>query len=161
MIALSLNQSQGISYEVTQSFESISLNSQSSWWYHQASTTPSSSSIIPTRNSSSGYTTSIVHRSPFGGVNQWGMFVATPAFTPSPYIALQVMTSTPIYTMEVNSSFGRVEKFNRRQMYTTLALTQSAYSYGDVTTWHPDQVHLPIFNTLHFTLNVGGEGGTM
>jgi len=34
---------------------------------------------------------------------------------------------------------------------------QSAFSSGDVTTWHPDQVHLPIFNTLHFTLSVGGE----
>jgi hypothetical protein len=43
-------------------------------------------------------------------------------------------------------------------MYTTPALIQSACSYGDVTTWHPDQIHLPIFNTLHFTLNVeGGE----
>jgi hypothetical protein len=26
-----------------------------------------------------------------------------------------------------------------------------------VTTWHPDQVHLLIFNTLHFTLSVGGQ----
>jgi len=43
------------------------------------------------------------------------------------------------------------------QMYTTLTLIQSACSFGDVTTWHPDQVHLPIFNTLHFTLSVGGE----
>jgi len=42
-------------------------------------------------------------------------------------------------------------------MYTTSTLIQSACSYGDVITWHPDQVHLPIFNTLHFTLNVGGE----
>jgi hypothetical protein len=36
------------------------------------------------------------------------------AFTPSPYIPLQVVTSTPIYTMEVNSFSGRIEKFNRR-----------------------------------------------
>jgi hypothetical protein len=43
------------------------------------------------------------------------------------------------------------------QMYTTLALIQSICNSGDVTTWHPDQVHLPIFNILHFTLNVGGE----
>jgi hypothetical protein len=42
-------------------------------------------------------------------------------------------------------------------MYTTLALIQSTCSSGDVITWHPDQVHLPIFNTLHFTLSV--EGG--
>jgi hypothetical protein len=42
-------------------------------------------------------------------------------------------------------------------MYTTLTLIQSTYSYGDVITWHPDQVNLPIFNTLHFTHSVGGE----
>jgi len=42
-------------------------------------------------------------------------------------------------------------------MYTTLTLIQSACSFGDVTTWHPDQVHLLIFNKLHFTLSVGGE----
>jgi hypothetical protein len=43
------------------------------------------------------------------------------------------------------------------QMYTTLALIQSACSFGNATTWHPDQVHLPIFNTLHFTLNLMGK----
>ncbi len=43
------------------------------------------------------------------------------------------------------------------QMYTTPTLIQSTCSCSDVTTWHLDQVHLPIFNTLHFTLNVGGE----
>jgi hypothetical protein len=43
------------------------------------------------------------------------------------------------------------------QMYTTPPLIQSGYSYGDATTWHLDQVHLPIFNTLHFTFSVGGE----
>jgi hypothetical protein len=42
-------------------------------------------------------------------------------------------------------------------MYTTPALVQLAYSYGDATTWHPDQVHLSIFNTIHFIFNVGGE----
>jgi hypothetical protein len=26
-----------------------------------------------------------------------------------------------------------------------------------VIAWHPNQIHLPIFNTLHFTFNVGGE----
>jgi hypothetical protein len=39
-------------------------------------------------------------------------------------------------------------------MYTTPTLIQLAYSSGDVITWHLDQVHLPIFNTLHFTLSV-------
>jgi hypothetical protein len=35
-------------------------------------------------------------------------FVAI-AFTPSPYVLLQVVTSTPIYTMEVNRSSRRIE----------------------------------------------------
>jgi hypothetical protein len=35
------------------------------------------------------------------------------------------------------------------QMYTTLTLIQSTCNSGDATTWHLDQVHLPIFNTLH------------
>jgi len=43
------------------------------------------------------------------------------------------------------------------QMYTTPTLIQLACSSSDVTTWHPDQVHLPIFNTLHFTFSVGGR----
>jgi hypothetical protein len=43
------------------------------------------------------------------------------------------------------------------QMYTTPTLIQSAYNSGDATTWHPNQIHLPIFNTLHFTLSVKGE----
>jgi len=43
------------------------------------------------------------------------------------------------------------------QMYTRLALIQSACSSCDVITWHLDQIHLPIFNTLHFIYNVGGR----
>jgi len=66
---------------------------------------PPSSSTTPTRNLGSGYTTSTIHQSPFGRVNQWG----TPAFAPSPYIPLQT-----IYTMEVNNSSGKIEKFNKR-----------------------------------------------
>jgi hypothetical protein len=42
-------------------------------------------------------------------------------------------------------------------MYTTTTLIQSACNFANATTWHPDQVHLPIFNTLHFTFSVGGE----
>jgi hypothetical protein len=42
-------------------------------------------------------------------------------------------------------------------MYTTPTMIQSACNFGNATTWHPDQVHLPIFNTLHFTFNVGGD----
>jgi hypothetical protein len=65
-------------------------------------------------NSGSGYTTSTVHQSPFGETHKWGSAIAAPIFTPSLYITLQVMTSTPIYTMEVNSSSGKIEKFSRR-----------------------------------------------
>jgi hypothetical protein len=43
------------------------------------------------------------------------------------------------------------------QMYTTQALIQSTCGFSDATTWHLDQIHLPIFNTLHFTLSVEGE----
>jgi hypothetical protein len=75
---------------------------------------PPSSSTTSTRNSGSGYITSTIHQSPFGGVNQWGTLAAAPAFTPSPYIPLQAITSTPIYTMEASSSFKRIEKFNGR-----------------------------------------------
>jgi hypothetical protein len=88
----------------TQSFEPISLSSRSSRQYHQASIVPSSSSTTPTRNLGSSYTTSTVHQSPFGGVNKWGTPVAALTFTPSLYISLQAVTSTPIYTMEVSSS---------------------------------------------------------
>jgi hypothetical protein len=42
-------------------------------------------------------------------------------------------------------------------MYTTPTLIQSACNSGYVITWHPNQIHLPIFNTLHFTFSVGGE----
>jgi hypothetical protein len=43
------------------------------------------------------------------------------------------------------------------QMYITPTLIQSSCNSSNVTTWHPDQVHLPFINILHFTLNVGGE----
>jgi hypothetical protein len=56
----------------------------------------------------------MVDQNQFGRVNQKGMFATTTAFTPSPYILLQVITSTPIYTIEVSNSSGRIEKFNRR-----------------------------------------------
>jgi hypothetical protein len=56
----------------------------------------------------------MVRQSPFGRVNKWGKPSIAPTFTPSPYIQLQVVTSTPIYTMEVSKSSWRIEKFNRR-----------------------------------------------
>ncbi len=43
------------------------------------------------------------------------------------------------------------------QIYTTPALIQSACKSGNATTWHPNEIHLLIFNILHFTLSVGGE----
>jgi hypothetical protein len=55
----------------------------------------------------------MVHQSPFGGVNQWGTPIATPTFTPSPYILLQAMTSTPLCIMKVNNFSGKIKKFNR------------------------------------------------
>jgi hypothetical protein len=76
-------------------------------------TTPSSSTTR-TRNSSSDYTTSTVHQSLFGGVIHWGTPIAALAFTPSPYISIQAVTSTPIYTMEVSNSSRRIKKFNGR-----------------------------------------------
>ncbi len=112
----------------TQSFESISLSPRSSQQYHQTSTTSSSSSTIPTKNSCSSNTTSMVHQSPFGGVNLWGTFAAALAFTPSPYIPLQIMTSTPIYTMEVNSSSKRIQKFNGRP--STISLREFKVTFS-------------------------------
>jgi hypothetical protein len=59
--------------------------------------------------------------------------------------------------MDLNSLTWLLVTYVLFQMYTTLALIQSTYSFGNATTWHPDQVHLLIFNTLHFTFSVGGE----
>jgi hypothetical protein len=74
---------------------------------------------------------------------------------------------TKVTKLERNALLGRSMDLNSLtwllvtcvlfQMYTTLTLIQSACSFGDTTTWHLDQVHLPIFNILHFTLSVGGE----
>jgi hypothetical protein len=82
-----------------------------------------------------------------------------------------ITNHTKVTRLECNALLGRGMDLNSLtwllvtcvvfQMYTTLALIQSAYSFGDATTWHPDQVHLPIFHILHFTLNVGGGRGTM
>jgi len=59
--------------------------------------------------------------------------------------------------MDLNSFTWLVVTCVLFQMYTTLTLIQSTCSSGDAITWHLDQVHLPIFNTLHFTISVGGE----
>jgi len=112
----------------TQSFELISLNSRSSRQYHQTSIAPSSSSTTPTRNSSLGYITSTVHQSPFGGAHQWGTLDAAPVFTPSPYIPLQAVTSTPICTMEVSSSSGIIKKFSGRPGTISLREFKATFS---------------------------------
>jgi hypothetical protein len=112
----------------TQPFEPISLSSRSSQQYHQASIAPSSSSTTPIRNSGLGYTTSTTHQSPFGGVNQWGTPTVAHAFTPSSYIPLQAVTFTPIYTMEVNNSSGRIEKFSGRPGTISLREFKATFS---------------------------------
>jgi len=58
--------------------------------------------------------------------------------------------------MDLNSLTWLLVTYVLFQMYVTPTLIQLAYSSGDAITWHPDQVHLPIFNILHFTLSVGG-----
>ncbi len=87
-----------------------------------------SSSITPSRNLGSGYTTSTIHQRPFGSVNQWGTPIVAPAFTPSSYIPLQAVMSTPIYTMEVSNSSGRIEKFNRRPSTISLREFKATFS---------------------------------
>jgi hypothetical protein len=59
--------------------------------------------------------------------------------------------------MDLNSFTWLLVTYVLFQMNTTPALIQLACSSGDVTTWHPEQVHLSIFNTLHFTFSVERE----
>jgi hypothetical protein len=59
-------------------------------------------------------------------------------------------------SIDLNSLTQLLVTYVLFQMYITPALIQSTYNSSNATTWHLDQVHLPIFNTLHFTLNVGG-----
>jgi len=78
-----------------------------------------------------------------------------------------ITNHTKVTRLEHNALLGRGMDLNSLtwllvtcvlfQMYTTLTLIQSTYNSGDAITWHPDQVHLLIFNTLHFTFSVGGE----
>jgi hypothetical protein len=78
-----------------------------------------------------------------------------------------ITNHTKVTRLERNTLLGRSMDLNSLtwlfvtcvlfQMYTTPTLIQSTCSFGDVTTWHPDRIHLPIFNILHFTLSVGRE----
>ncbi len=80
---------------------------------------------------------------------------------------IDTMSHTKVIRLERNILLGRGMDLNSLtwlfvtcvlfQMYTTPALIQLACNSNDATAWHPDQLHLPIFNTLHFTLNVKGE----
>jgi len=79
----------------------------------------------------------MVDYNPFGGVNKWGTRVAALAFTPLPYIPQQIITSTPIYTMEVSSSSGRIEKFSKRpntislkEFKATFSIVVCEFKYG-------------------------------
>jgi len=82
-------------------------------------------------------------------------------------VPIGTTSHTKVTRLECNALLGRGMDLNSltsllvtcvlSQMYTTPTLIQSACSSGDVTTWHHDQVHLPIFNILHFILSVGGE----
>jgi hypothetical protein len=77
------------------------------------------------------------------------------------------ISHTKVIRLECNILLGRAMDLNSLmwllvtcvlfQMYTTPALIQLICNFGDATTWHPNQVHLPIFNTLHSTFNVRGE----
>jgi hypothetical protein len=56
------------------------------------------------------------------------MLIAALAFTPSPYIMLQAVTFTPIYTMEASNSFGRIEKFSGRPGTISLREFKATFS---------------------------------
>jgi len=60
-------------------------------------------------------------------------------------------------SMDLNSLTWLLVTYVLFQMYTTPTLIQSTCISSNVITWHPDQVHLPIFKILHFTFSVGGE----
>jgi hypothetical protein len=70
----------------------------------------------------------MVRQSPFVGVNKWSTLTAAPALTSSLYISLLGVTSTPIYTMEVNNSFGRIENFNERPGTISLKEFKATFS---------------------------------
>ncbi len=74
---------------------------------------------------------------------------------------------TKVIRLECNALLGRSMDLNSLtwflvtcvlfQMYTTPTLIQSTCSSSDATTWKQQEIHLPIFNILHFILSVGGE----
>jgi hypothetical protein len=69
-----------------------------------------------------------IHQSPFGGVIHWDTPAVALTFTPSSYISLQVVTLTPIYTMEVNSASGKIQKFSERPGIISLWECKASFS---------------------------------
>jgi hypothetical protein len=80
---------------------------------------------------------------------------------------IDITSHTKVIRLEPNVVLGRGMDLNSLtwflvtyvlfQMYTTPTLIQLGCNSGDAITWHPNQVHLPIFNTLYCTFNVGGR----
>ncbi len=56
------------------------------------------------------------------------MPVGAPTFPTSSYTPLQAVISTPIYTMEVSNSFGRIEKFSGRPSTISLREFKGTFS---------------------------------
>jgi hypothetical protein len=75
---------------------------------------------------------------------------------------IDITSHTKVIRLEHNAILGRGMDLNSLtwllvtcvlfKMYTTPTLIQSTCSFGDATTWHLDQIHLPIFNTPYLTL---------
>jgi len=62
--------------------------------------------------------------------------------------------------MDLNSLIWLLMTYVLFQMYTTPTLIQLTCSFGDATTWHPNQVHC-LSSTLYISLLVLGGGNTM
>jgi len=77
-----------------------------------------------------------------------------------------ITSHTKVTQLERNALLGRGMDLNSFtwllvacvlfQMYTTPTLIQLTYTSSDASTWHLNQIHLHIFNTLHFIFSVGG-----
>jgi len=75
-----------------------------------------------------------------------------PTFTPSPYIPLQVVTCTPIYTMEVSSSSRKIEKFSERLSIISLKEFRAAFStlvYELEFKYGTNYIEAFVFNSWH------------
>ncbi len=111
-------------------FVPISLSSRPSQRYYQASTLPRSPTTTSIRSSGSGYTSSTIHPSLGGGLNQWSTSATGPVFIPPSYLPLQATHTAPSHTfaMEVSSSSGRIEKFSGRPGTISLREFKATFS---------------------------------